>query len=410
MNLIKSIFILLNLFIGLAVTQPTYASAESSHGHSETDVNGPNGGTLLTEGDFAVEITIFESGISPEMRVYAYSGGELINPAQVELEVVLHRLGKVNDTLNFTPEDDYLVSNSPVTEPHSYEVSVSASTQHNRGEWHYESFEGRTTLPDRIIEEAGIQVERAVPRTLKFKDRLFGVVAPVSGQMASVTATYRGTVSDVLVTVGEQVAEGQTLARVINAGSGASYEVVSPIAGEVTERFITAGEVANQQVLFEIVDLSSVWVELSAFPENIEKLKVGLQAEVFDLHQHERVSGEIIYIAPVMTGGHIARARVLIDNDHGHWRPGMHVQADVTTGERNVALAVNVDAVQTFRDRQVVFAQYGNTFEVRMLELGDSDGAYIEVKDGLAPNTPYVYGNSYLLKADVLKDGASHDH
>jgi len=45
-----------------------------------------------------------------------------------------------------------------------------------------------------------------------------------------------------------------------------------------------------------------------------------------------------------------------------------------------------------------------------MVELGESDGEYIEVTGCLVPNTPYVYGNSFILKADVLKDGASHDH
>ncbi len=409
MNYIKAIIILFVL-LGLTVTEHAYASPEADHEHSETKIEGPNGGTFLSEGEFAVEITIFELGNTPEMRVYTYLNEEIIEPDKVNLEVVLHRLGNTKDTLSFTPEGDYLVSNTAITEPHSYEVYVTASTQNNRGEWHYESFEGRTTLSDRVIESANILVENAMPRTLRFKDQLFGVVAPVSGQAASVRAVYPGVVSDVFVSIGAQVSKGQVLARIRNSASGASYEVISPIAGEVTERFVTAGEIANEQVLFEIVDLSTVWVELSAFPQNIEKLKVGLQAEISDLHQHERISGEIIYIAPVMTGGHISRARVLIENKDRHWRPGMHVQAEVTVGEKEVALAVNMNAVQSFRGMPIVFAQYGNTFEIRVLELGDSDGDYIEVKAGLVENTPYVFMNSYLLKADVLKDGASHNH
>jgi cobalt-zinc-cadmium efflux system membrane fusion protein len=58
----------------------------------------------------------------------------------------------------------------------------------------------------------------------------------------------------------------------------------------------------------------------------------------------------------------------------------------------------------------VVFAKYGNTFEVRMVELGESNGEYVEVLSGIKPGTEYVTENSFLLKADVLKDGASHDH
>lgn len=408
MNFTKTVLILLSLCIGFSATQPVLA--KTGHEHSETEKKGPNGGTLLSDGELSVELTIYESGIPPEMRVYTYLDGEIVDPAKVNLEVTLHRLGNVNDKLSFTAEDDYLVSNEIIKEPHSYEVSIKAAAQNLSGDWHYESFEGRATLSDRVIEKANILIEKAKARTLQFNDRLFGVVAPISDQIATVRPTYKGKVSHVLATTGDRVTKGQILAKVINASSGVSYDVVSPLTGEVTERFIAAGEVVNEQILFEIADLSSVWVELSAFPENIEKLKIGLSAEVFDLHQHERVSGEIIYIAPVMTGGHIARARVLIENNEGHWRPGMHVQADVNTNKRDVALAVKIGAIQTFRDMPVVFAQYDNTFEVRMVELGDNDGEYIEVTGGLAPGTPYVFGNSYLLKADVLKDGASHDH
>lgn len=408
MNFTKVLILTMTMLLTVSVTSPVLASAGDNH--SESEQRGPKGGKLLSSENFDVEITIYESGIPPEMRVYAYKNGELLKPQNLELEVQLHRLGGVTDQLTFTSEDDYLVSNQIVTEPHSYEVAVTASSSGATESWRYESFEGRAKLSDRVINKADIRVENATAQTLVFKERLFGVIAPVNDRIAHVRATYRGEVTRVLVDIGERVTAGQTLAVITNATSGTRYEVRSPLDGEVTERFINQGEIAAEQVLFEIVDLSKVWVELSAFPENIEKLQVGQAAEVFDLHQHQRVFGEISYIAPVMTGGHIARARVLVDNEAGHWRPGMHVQADVITDKKTVELAVNQNALQTFRGMPVVFAQYGNTFEVRMVELGQSDGDYVEVLSGLAPNTPYVIGNSYVLKADILKDGASHNH
>jgi len=408
MSFIKAIFVRGVLYFALSI--PMFSLASTEHGHTETKTEGPNGGTLLVDDDLSVEITIYETGVPPEMRVYTYRNGEIIKPKGVDLEVTLHRLGGVNDELTFIPEKNYLVSNEMVAEPHSYEVSVAVVTEGKQAEWHYESFEGRTTLSERIIRQAGIVVERSGPQTLKFNERLFGVVTPITGKIISVKPIYKGAVTDVLVSIGDSVEKGQTLARVTNAASGVGYDVVSPINGEITEQFVSVGEVVNEEVLFEIADLSSVWVALSAFPENIEKLEVGQIAEVSDLHKHQRARGKVIYIAPMMTGGHIARARVLIDNPAGHWRPGMHVKAEITTGERSVPLAVQVDAIQSFRGMPVVFAQYGNTFEVRMVELGDSDGIYTEVTDGLTPNTSYVIENSYILKADVLKDGASHDH
>jgi cobalt-zinc-cadmium efflux system membrane fusion protein len=75
-----------------------------------------------------------------------------------------------------------------------------------------------------------------------------------------------------------------------------------------------------------------------------------------------------------------------------------------------VQLAVRREALQRFRDFDVVFARYGDTYEVRMLELGHGDREFVEVLDGISPGVEYVTANSYLIKADIEKAGASHDH
>jgi cobalt-zinc-cadmium efflux system membrane fusion protein len=103
-------------------------------------------------------------------------------------------------------------------------------------------------------------------------------------------------------------------------------------------------------------------------------------------------------------------ARALLPNADGAWRPGMAVSADVTVAERPVPLAVKTAGLQRFRDFTVVFAQVGDTYEVRMLELGERDGEWVEVLHGIDPGTPYVVEQSFLIKADIEKSGASHDH
>ncbi|MYI69911.1 MAG: secretion protein HlyD, partial [Boseongicola sp. SB0673_bin_14] len=75
-----------------------------------------------------------------------------------------------------------------------------------------------------------------------------------------------------------------------------------------------------------------------------------------------------------------------------------------------VPLAVRRSALQTFRDFTVVYAQIGDEYEVRMLELGRAAGDWVEVLGGLDPGTRYVTENSYVLKADIEKSGATHDH
>ena len=58
----------------------------------------------------------------------------------------------------------------------------------------------------------------------------------------------------------------------------------------------------------------------------------------------------------------------------------------------------------------MVFARVGDTYEVRMVDLGRRDAERAEVLGGLAAGTVYVSENSYLVKADIEKAGASHDH
>ena len=78
--------------------------------------------------------------------------------------------------------------------------------------------------------------------------------------------------------------------------------------------------------------------------------------------------------------------------------------------EIEAPLAVRSDALQRFRDFTVVFEKVDETYEVRMLELGRQNTEWVEVLGGLEPGADYVAGNSFLIKADIEKSGASHDH
>ena len=390
--------------------------AGGSHGHhgahedhEEVEKKGPNGGKLLENGHFAVEITIYENGIDPEMRVYAYEDGEAINLPELDLNVTLNRID-AEDQLSFTQENDYLVSNISIYEPHSYEVEVSAVYEGEMFEWEYDSFEGRTEISTRMLDLSGIETEKAQAKCLNETQTLFGVIEVPTNQKYTVVSPYISIIEKVYVQLGDQVSKGQPLLKVKNVNSLQSYIIKSPGKGEVTFHEASVGNRTANDPILKITDLSKVWVNLSAFPENVERMKKGQTVSVYDLHHHEKQKGKIIYVSPSMTGGHIARARALIDNSEGHWRPGMHVKSDIITNTTEASVAVKKTALQTFRDFTVVFAKFDNTFEMRPLELGKSDGEYVEVLAGLKPDTEYATTNSFIIKADILKSGASHDH
>jgi cobalt-zinc-cadmium efflux system membrane fusion protein len=277
-------------------------------------------------------------------------------------------------------------------------------------EQHSEHEAPHTKLSDVAIKNAEITIAKAGSQEINVKQTMFGVIAPNNNNIVHVGAKYKGLVTSLPVNIGDVVKSGQTLAVVENVTTGTTFAVKSPINGEITERYTNIGEVVEQKPLFEILDPSSVWVELSAFPENIESLRENQVAFVYDLHHHKIVEGVVSYISPKMTGGHIARARVQLPNESGHWRPGMHVKADAITDVFAASLAVDNDAIQRLEDKTVVFVQEGNRFEARNVKLGRTDGQFTEVLSGLESGERYVVENSYLIKADILKQGAGHSH
>ena len=291
----------------------------------------------------------------------------------------------------------------------SFVSSVFASDDHDHDE-HEEEHADSTEISSYYIQVSGIKSEAAGSQNLAQIDTLFGVISPVQDQVFSLHATFPSMVEKVFVQVGDQVKKGQILARLSNIQTLQSYTLKSPSNGEVTSRSVNTGNRIDAEEMLQVSDLSKVWVNLSAFPENIERLKKGQRAKIYDLHDHENAIGEISYIAPQMSGGHIARARAIIDNQQGHWRPGMHIKADVEVSTRTIPIAVKVDALQTMEDKTVVFKRHGNKFETTPVEVGEKDGQWAEILSGLSAGDNYVSENSFLIKADILKSGASHDH
>ena len=381
------------------------------HGDEEAEpAKGPHGGRLLEDGKFALEVTIFETGVDPQYRVYPTLDGEQVDPSAVDLTVTLSRLGGKQDTFRFAPESDYLKGDGIVTEPHSFDVAVSASHAGKTHSWAYESYEGRTTIADAVAAEAGVLTEPAGPALIRERVSLSGTVQLTPSATAEVRAVYPGHVLRVTRTVGDQVRKGDTLAEVENSSSLQTYSVRAPIAGTVLERRTNAGDVAASDPLFVIGDIGSAQAELHVFPKDAGRIKPG-QSVTVQLAGGDLVAkGKIDSFLPIAEAGTQALiARVVLPRD-ASFRPGMRVTASVDTSETQVPLAVRESGLQRFRDFTVVFAKYGETYEVRMLELGRKDGDFVEVLGGIDPGENYVTANSFLIKADIEKSGASHDH
>jgi len=285
-------------------------------------------------------------------------------------------------------------------------TAAEAEHDHDEGDAQAE----QVILDDDQIALAGIGSETAGPHTLMMSDALFGRVNTPADAIYRIAAPYTGIVTRVHVNIGDRVTPGQTLVTVRNTSTLQSYTIDSPAQGEVSMRFVNSGDSTERGVLLELVDLRQVWVDVSAFAETIETLQVGLPVTIRDMHQNAVIDSRITYVSPLMTGGHIATARAVVDNSSGHWRPGMHVTAQLHIDTRETALAVRLEAIQTIDDRPVVFVREGNAFVPYPVQLGVDDGEYVEVLAGLMAGARYATANSFVLKADLLKSGVSHDH
>lgn len=378
--------------------------------HADEAAMGPNGGRLLESGSFTLELAIFEAGVPPEFHAWARADGRPVDPRDVELTVELARLGGDVDRIEFSPEGDFLRGTGEVREPHSFDVTVVARHAGREHRFEYESYEGRTMIVADVARAAGIGTSVAGPGTISDELVLYGTIAPDATRVRAVHARFPGVIRSVSRDIGDTVRSGDALATIESNESLQTYTVAAPSGGIVTARHAAPGEQTDAEALFAIADFSSVWAELDVFARDRPRVTTGLPVAI-STDAGAAAAGSIDYLAPI--GDRASQsvvARVVLDNADGRWTPGQFVEGRVTIGTTPVELVVPLSALQRFRDFDVVFAQVGDTYEVRMLELGRRDASYVEVLDGLAPGTVFVSENSYLIKADIEKSGASHDH
>jgi cobalt-zinc-cadmium efflux system membrane fusion protein len=157
-----------------------------------------------------------------------------------------------------------------------------------------------------------------------------------------------------------------------------------------------------------------LWADLALFPRDLNRVKAGQTVHLSAADGNLQGTGRVQRVLPPVPGqggaAGIYTARVELNNADAAWVPGLFVEGTVQVGATKVPLAVKRSGLQGFRDFTVVFEQVGETYEVRMLELGRQDETSVEVRGGLKPGARYVSENSYLIKADIEKSGASHDH
>lgn len=277
--------------------------------------------------------------------------------------------------------------------------------------------EGHVEMTPEQRKNANIGVEEAGEAKIKTSLSVYGKVAANEEAMAHVMPRFPGIVKAVKKRLGDKVAKGELLAQVESNESLKVYDVVSELAGTIIHKDITLGEfVKDDKTIFTVADLSTVWIDLSVFRQDFKLLSEGQSVEIHaDTGRHsdeaKPIGAKITYISPFGTEGtQTMLARAVVENTAGDLRPGLFVTGEVITGEIEAPVAVKAGAIQTLKDKTVVFVAEGDAFEAREVELGVKDSERVEITSGLLPGDKYVAVNSFVIKAEIGKGEAEHSH
>jgi hypothetical protein len=197
----------------------------------------------------------------------------------------------------------------------------------------------------------------------------------------------------------------------IASPSGTSGTAAQLADGRILTRNIGVGNVAGSEPLFTLANLSDVWAELHVFPRDLGKINEGQMVTIHSQEGEREAQAPITMLLPTTDPlSQTVIAIVTIANPKEIWRPGTIVTGDVLIEEKSVPILIKVTALQNSQGSPVVFIKVGNQYEMRPVKLGENDGVWVEVKSGLKAGTHYVTANSFLIKADIEKSGAEHDH
>lgn len=269
----------------------------------------------------------------------------------------------------------------------------------------------RIALSPEQIRTAGIVIAQAGSAVIRQTLPVYGTIAPDAERVREVGARFPGIIRSVRSKVGDTVRAGETLATVESNESLQTYAVVAPIGGVVTVRQANPGEQTGDKALFTVADLSKVWAELALFPRDRAKVRVGQTVRVASTDAGLHAEGPVVYVAPFgSSSNQTLTARVRLENAERRWAPGLYVNAEVTLGEASVLLAVRNEALQSLEGRPVVFVQGDEGFAPRPVRIGRTDRQWSEVLEGLERGAHYASANSFILKAELGKGEAGHDH
>jgi len=189
--------------------------------------------------------------------------------------------------------------------------------------------------------------------------------------------------------------------RVVRTGQ-ATRDVVlrSPVSGVVTAKNVVAGaRVMPSDTLYEVTDLSHLWVLADVYESELQAVHVGTPAQI--VVGGQTLPGRVTFIGPVVAAQtRTVTVRIELDNTPGLLKPDMY--ADVLLQQPvGSSVAVPDSAVMNTGTRSVVFIARGNgTFEPRQVTTGAKADGFYAIRSGVQPGERVVVDANFLVDSE----------
>ena len=199
------------------------------------------------------------------------------------------------------------------------------------------------------------------------------------------------------------------------AASLRRQELRSPITGRIAERRVDLGALVGREgqesELYVVVDLSELWADLAVAPADLPAIREGEEITVIVGASGERVPARIMFVSPLLDRDtRVARVVASVANPGHLFRPGSFVTAEIPLSRAHVEVLVPKAALQTINGERVVFVRTERGFEARQVATGREDDQAVEIVSGLFAGERIAVGNTFVLKAELGKAQAEHQH
>ncbi|GGI90766.1 efflux RND transporter periplasmic adaptor subunit [Legionella impletisoli] len=291
-------------------------------------------------------------------------------------------------------------------------IGVFAESSHE-SEGHHDKEVVR--LSQEVIKRYKIELAKAGPHSLEISREVLGKIGSNANKTVYIYPRYGGIIKKMTKFLGDKVRDGELLASVESNQTLQIYDIKAPFSGYIVKKEANPGEfIKTGNPIYQLADLSTVWVHLFIYRENSELIKQGQKVLVYDKNKPGKVAqSQIDYVSPLgVEHNQTMRARTVLNNNEKGltWLPGLYVNAKVIIDEKQVSIAVKNEAIQSIEGKKVIFVKTKEGFEPKVCQFGIEGDDYTQVIKGLKAGDTYVAENSFILKAELEKDSASHSH